>query len=165
MKEVDFRAGQYVVCPAYGVGIVSGTENQEVAGTKLTVLVIVFEKSKMTVRLPINALNSKSIRRLCSKEEMKEAIDCLKGPTRVRKMMWSRRAQEYESKINSGNPIAIAEVVRDLHRSATQPEHSYSERQIYQEALDRLMREYAVVEEIDELQARSHLEKVLQEAA
>ena len=165
MKKIDFSAGQYVVCPAYGVGVVSGIENQEIAGTKLTVLVVVFEKSKMTVRLPINALNSKNIRKLCSKDEMKEAIDCLKGPTRVRKMMWSRRAQEYEAKINSGNPVAIAEVVRDLHRSATQPEHSYSERQIYQEALDRLMREYAVVEEIDEQQAKNHLEKVLQEAA
>ena len=165
MAKTDFKPGQYVVCPAHGVGVVSGIETQNIAGAELTVLVIVFDKSKMTVRLPINTLNSKNIRNLCSKEEMDEAIKCLKGPTKVRKMMWSRRAQEYESKINSGDPVAIAEVVRDLHRTATQPEHSYSERQIYQEALDRLMREYAAVAKIDERQAKTELEKVLQEAA
>ena len=163
MAKTDFKPGQYVVCPAHGVGVVSGIETQNIAGAELTVLVIVFDKSKMTVRLPINTLNSKNIRNLCSKEEMDEAIKCLKGPTKVRKMMWSRRAQEYESKINSGDPVAIAEVVRDLHRTATQPEHSYSE--IYQEALDRLMREYAAVAKIDERQAKTELEKVLQEAA
>lgn len=165
MAKTDFKPGQYVVCPAHGVGVVNGIEKQNIAGTELTVLVIVFDKSKMTVRLPINTLNSKNIRNLCSKEEMDEAIKCLKGPSKVRKMMWSRRAQEYESKINSGDPVAIAEVVRDLHRTATQPEHSYSERQIYQEALDRLMREYAAVAKIDERQAKTELEKVLQEAA
>ena len=165
MEKIAFKAGQYVVCPAHGVGVVSGIEKQNISGTELTVLVVVFDKSKMTVRLPLGTLSSKNIRKLCSKEEMDKAIKFLKGPTKTRKMMWSRRAQEYETKINSGDPVAIAEVIRDLHRTATQPEHSYSERQIYQEALDRLMHEYAVVAKIDEQEAKCNLEKALREAA
>jgi CarD family transcriptional regulator len=161
MESQEFRKGQYVVYPAHGVGIIECVEKQNISGQEIDVIVISFDRDKMVVRLPLNKSTSKKVRKLCSKSEMEEAINCLRKPGRIKKMMWSRRAQEYESKINSGDPISIAQVVRDLHRSATQPEHSYSERQIYQEALDRLMREYAAVAKIDEKQALEYLEKTL----
>ncbi len=112
----------------------------------------------------MNKSISNKVRPLCSKEEMQEVIECLKVPTKIKKTMWSRRAQEYESKINSGIPLSIAQVVRDLHRTATQPEHSYSERQLYQEALDRLMREYALVHKLNETDALKELEAALEAA-
>lgn len=161
MKGKTFKEGQYVVYPAHGVGIVQGIETQNIAGTDLKVLVISFEKDKMVVRLPINSAMAKKVRSLCTKEEMEKAIESLRTPTKIKKMMWSRRAQEYEAKINSGDLMSITQVVRDLHRTATQPEHSYSERQIYQEAMDRLMREYAAVAQIDEDQALEKLQEVL----
>jgi len=109
----------------------------------------------------LNKNTASKIRPICSKEEMSEVLECLKIPTKIKKSMWSRRAQEYETKINSGVPLSIAEVVRDLHRTATQPEHSYSERQLYQEALDRLMREYALVHKIKEEEALKKIEAAL----
>ncbi|MDR0631658.1 MAG: CarD family transcriptional regulator [Holosporaceae bacterium] len=161
MKNGVFKEGEYVVYPAHGVGIVKCFEQQNISGIEFKVIVISFDKDKMIVKLPYNESISSKIRKLCSKKEMQEAIDCLKTPTRTKKMMWSRRAQEYESKINSGVPLSIAQVVRDLHRSVTQPEHSYSERQIYQEALDRLMKEYAAITKIGEEEALAYLEKIL----
>lgn len=161
MIENIFHEGQYVVYPAHGVGVIKGIETQKIAETEVRVLVISFAKDKMLVRLPLNKSTSKKIRSLCSKAEMREALECLKSPSKQKKTMWSRRAQEYETKINSGDPIQIAQVVRDLHRTAGQPEHSYSERQIYKEALERLTKEYAIVEEIDESQALINLEKAL----
>ncbi|MDR0968818.1 MAG: CarD family transcriptional regulator [Holosporaceae bacterium] len=161
MKEAAFEEGEYVVYPIHGVGVVKGFESQNIAGTEFKVMVISFDKDKMIVKLPLNKSTISKVRKLCSKKEMQEAIECLSSPTRVKKMMWSRRAQEYETKINSGIPMSIAQVVRDLHRTANQPEHSYSERQIYQEALDRLIKEYAAVAEIGEKEAKEYLEKVL----
>jgi CarD family transcriptional regulator len=161
MKEKKFEQGEYVVYPAHGVGVVKGFEEQDIAGVKLKVMIISFDRDRMTVKLPINESTMAKVRKLCSRKEMQEAVDCLRSPTRVKKMMWSRRTQEYEAKINSGVPLSIAQVVRDLYRTTTQPEHSYSERQIYQEALDRLMKEYAAVEKIDEKEALAHLEKIL----
>ncbi|MDR0555992.1 MAG: CarD family transcriptional regulator [Holosporaceae bacterium] len=161
MKERIFEEGEYVVYPAHGVGIVKGFEQQNISGVDIKVVVISFDKDKMTIKLPVNASTVSKVRKLCSKKEMQEAIDCLRTPTRIKKMMWSRRAQEYEAKINSGIPLSIAQVVRDLYRTATQPEHSYSERQIYQEALDRLIKEYAAVAKIDEKDALTYLEKIL----
>lgn len=161
MREKTFKEGQYVVYPAHGVGVVQGIETQNIAGTTLKVLVISFEKDKMTVRLPVNSAMAKKVRSLCTKEQMEKAIESLRTPVKVKKMMWSRRAQEYEAKINSGDLMSITQVVRDLHRTATQPEHSYSERQIYQEAMDRLMREYAAVAQIGEDQALKKLQEVL----
>ena len=158
---VSYKKGELVVCPAYGLGVVKGIETQEIAGTTLRVVVVFFEKDRMTVRVPINGSTSEKIRKLSSMDKMNEAIDTLKMPAHSRKMMWSRRAQEYESKINSGEPISIAEVVRDLHKTVTQPEHSYSERQLYQEAFARLTREYAAVAKIDEKEAEANLEQVL----
>lgn len=161
MKKEIFKSGQYVVYPAHGVGIVQGIETENIAGTELKVLVISFEKDKMVIRLPLNSSMAKKVRSLCSKEEMEKAIESLRTPTKAKKMMWSRRAQEYEAKINSGDIMSITQVVRDLHRTATQPEHSYSERQIYQEAMDRLMREYAAVAQIDEDKAMEKLKEAL----
>jgi CarD family transcriptional regulator len=164
MDDFTFEEGQLVVYPAHGVGVVKGIESHNISGTELSVVVIAFEKDKMVVRLPLNSATVKKVRKLCTKEEMEAAVEYLRTPTKVKKMMWSRRAQEYEAKINSGDLMSITKVVRDLHRSATQPEHSYSERQIYQEAVDRLMREYAAVAQIDEKQAMENIEKALRAA-
>lgn len=161
MKKEQFTEGQYVVYAAHGVGIVQGIETENIAGVELKVLVISFEKDKMVVRLPMNASLTKKVRSLCTKEEMEKAIETLRSPAKIKKMMWSRRAQEYEAKINSGDLMSITQVVRDLHRTAEQPEHSYSERQIYQEAIDRLISEYAAVAHIGEEEAMEKLQKVL----
>ena len=163
-KKLKVSAGDYVVYPTHGVGKVTGFEEQEIAGDKLRLIVIDFHKDRMILRVPITKAETSGLRRLSSRDEMKIALKTLKGRSRVRRTMWSRRAQEYEAKINSGSPVSIAEVVRDLHRNADQPDQSYSERQIYQAALDRLVRELAAVEEIDEDAASQQLETVLQAA-
>ena len=134
---------------------------QEISGHHLRLMVIEFEKDKMTLRVPLTKVDSVGIRKLSSPQKMKTAMETLKGRARVKRTMWSRRAQEYEAKINSGDPVSIAEVVRDLHRNAGQPDQSYSERQIYEAALDRLARELAAIERIDEEQATRRLEEVL----
>jgi len=162
--ELLFKPEDYVVYPTHGVGRVTGIETQEISGMKLTLFVVHFEKDKMTLRVPVAKANTVGMRRLSSPDKMRTALKTLKGRARVKRTMWSRRAQEYEAKINSGDPISIAEVVRDLHRNAGQPEQSYSERQIYEAALDRLARELAAVERIDEEQATQRLEKVLRAA-
>ncbi len=163
-EKLKISAGDYVVYPTHGVGKVTGFEDQEIAGDKLKLIVIDFHKDRMILRVPVEKAETSGLRRLSSKDEMKIALKTLKGRSRVRRTMWSRRAQEYEAKINSGDPVSIAEVVRDLHRNADQPDQSYSERQIYQAAFDRLVRELAVVEEIDEDVASEQLETVLQAA-
>ena len=162
--DLIFKAGDHVVYPTHGVGRVSGIETQEISGMQLTLFVVHFEKDKMTLRVPVTKANTVGMRRLSSPEKMRSALKTLKGRARIKRTMWSRRAQEYEAKINSGDPVSIAEVVRDLHRNAGQPEQSYSERQIYEAALDRLARELAAVERIDEEQAAQRLEKVLRAA-
>lgn len=165
VEEVKFSRGDYVVYPTHGVGKVIGIEDQEIAGTQLKLIVINFDKDRMTLRVPVQKASASGLRRLSSPDQMKTALKTLKGKSRVRRTMWSRRAQEYEAKINSGDPIAIAEVVRDLHRNAGQPDQSYSERQLYQAALDRLAREFAAVEDLDEDTATQKLEAMLQKAA
>jgi len=164
-SQVDFAAGDFVVYPTHGVGKIVGLENQQIAGYELQVFVIDFEKDRMTLRVPIAKAKTSGLRRLSSRKEMHEALGRLKGRSRVRRTMWSRRAQEYEAKINSGDPASIAEVVRDLHRNSGQPDQSYSERQIYQAALDRLAREFAAIEKIDEETAAQRLEKLMAQAA
>jgi CarD family transcriptional regulator len=163
-KKHEFAAGEFVVYPAHGVGKIVGVEKQEIAGHKLEVFVIDFEKDKMILRVPITKVSTSGLRSLSSRKEIQVALKTLKGRSRVKRTMWSRRAQEYEAKINSGNPVSIAEVVRDLHRNADQPDQSYSERQIYQAALDRLAREVAAIEKIDEDKATQKLESILQAA-
>jgi len=160
----EFSTGDYVVYPSHGVGRILAMETQQIAGYDLKVFVISFEKDRMTLRLPVGKARAAGLRKLSTPTEMKAALTRLKGRTRARRTMWSRRAQEYEAKINSGDPASIAEVVRDLYRNTGQADQSYSERQIYQAALDRLAREFAVVEQIDEETATRKLEALLQAA-
>jgi len=152
-KDSGFRKGDFVVYPTHGVGKILGVETQEVSGHSLQLIIIHFEKDRMTLRVPVAKAKNSGLRKLSSRKVMDAALQTLKGRSRVKRAMWSRRAQEYEAKINSGDPVSIAEVVRDLHRNADQPDQSYSERQIYQAALDRLVRELAAVEAIDETAA------------
>lgn len=164
-KKLDFNPGDYVVYPAHGVGNITTVETQEVAGTDIELFVINFEKDKMTLRVPTAKAKSTGMRSLASKDTVLSALTTLKGKARIKRTMWSRRAQEYEAKINSGDLISIAEVVRDLHRATGQPEQSYSERQLYEAALDRMAREVAVVEKIDEDQAIKRVETALEKEA
>lgn len=160
-KKAGFRANDYVVYPAHGVGQIISIEKDEVAGFELELFVISFEKDKMTLRVPTNKATEVGMRCLSSPDVVGQAMKTLKGKAKVKRAMWSRRAQEYEQKINSGDLIAIAEVVRDLHRSDDQREQSYSERQLYEAALERLTREVAAVEGGDELAAAKQVDDVL----
>jgi CarD family transcriptional regulator len=160
-KSNDFRPNEYVVYPAHGVGQIVSIEEQEVAGLTLELFVISFEKDKMTLRVPTNKATEVGMRSLSSPDIVSKAMDTLKGKARVKRAMWSRRAQEYEQKINSGDLIAIAEVVRDLHRNDDQREQSYSERQLYEAALERLTREIAAVSGDDENNAQKRVDDVL----
>ena len=164
MADPKFSNGDFVVYPSHGVGRVEGVEKQEIAGYNLEVIVINFDKDRMTLRLPIAKAKSAGLRNVSSKAKMVNAIDVLKSKGRVKRMMWSRRAQEYDEKINSGNPNSVAEVLRELHRNTDQPDQSYSERQVYQNALGRLVGELAVVEKIDEDKAAKKIEKILEAA-
>jgi CarD family transcriptional regulator len=163
-RKLKFSLNDFVVYPTHGVGKIVGIENQEIVGTKLRVFVISFEKDKMTLRVPVGKTETTGMRELSTPNEMKVALKMLKGRARVRRTMWSRRAQEYEAKINSGDPVAIAEVIRDLYRNEDQPDQSYSERQIYEAALERLARELAAVEKTDEETAAERLVEVLRAA-
>ena len=160
-KTNEFGAGDYVVYPTHGVGRVTGIEKQEISGHSLKLIIIKFEKDRMILRVPVDKAEVSGLRKLSSRKMMDSALATLKGRSRIKRTMWSRRAQEYEAKINSGDPVSIAEVVRDLHRGADQPDQSYSERQMYQAALERLMRELAAVEKIDETAAAHKLEELL----
>lgn len=161
----SFKSNEYIVYPAHGVGRVVGVEEQEIAGLSLELYVINFEKEKLTLRVPTGKLESVGMRKLSDENLVKKAMDTLKGRARVKRTMWSRRAQEYVAKINSGDLISIAEVVRDLYRSDAQPEQSYSERQLYEDALDRMAREIAAVEKLDERGAVQKITDVLSKSA
>lgn len=164
-QSLAFRANDFVVYPAHGVGKIVSIEEQEVAGTKLELFVISFEKDKMTLRVPTAKATSVGMRSLSSPDLVDEALKTLKGKAKIKRAMWSRRAQEYEQKINSGDLISIAEVVRDLHRAEDQPDQSYSERQLYEAALERLTREVAAVERLDETNAAQKVGSVLESKA
>jgi CarD family transcriptional regulator len=159
-----FSEGDLVVYPTHGVGKITAIEEQEIAGHTLNVFVVLFDKDRMTLRVPLAKAKNSGLRRLSSRKEMDAALAKLRGRSRAKRTMWSRRAQEYQAKIASGDPASIAEVVRDLFRNVGQPEQSYSERQIYQAALDRLVREFAAVEKIDESTATRRLEQMLSAA-
>ncbi len=160
-----FKANEFVVYPAHGVGRIVGIEEQEIAGMSLELFVITFDKEKLTLRVPTGKLQSVGMRKLADEPLVKKAMDTLKGRARIKRTMWSRRAQEYVAKINSGDLISIAEVVRDLYRSEAQPEQSYSERQLYEDALDRMARELAAVEKLDERGAVQRITDVLSKSA
>jgi CarD family transcriptional regulator len=157
-QRQGFKTGEFVVYPAHGVGQILAIEEQEIAGAKLELFVINFMKDKMTLRVPTAKVANVGMRKLSEPALVKRALETLKGRARIKRTMWSRRAQEYEAKINSGDIVAIAEVVRDLFRSDSQPEQSYSERQLYEAALDRLSREIAVVQHVTETEAVKEIE-------
>jgi CarD family transcriptional regulator len=160
-QRQGFKTNEFIVYPAHGVGQIVAIEEQEVAGYKLELFVINFVKDKMTLRVPTTKIASVGMRKLAETPLVKRALDTLKGRARIKRTMWSRRAQEYEAKINSGDIVAISEVVRDLFRSESQPEQSYSERQLYEAALDRLAREIAAVQRITETEAVKEIEAAL----
>jgi CarD family transcriptional regulator len=160
-QRQGFKTNEFIVYPAHGVGQITSIEEQEVAGYKLELFVINFVKDKMTLRVPIAKVASVGMRKLAEPGIVRRALETLKGRARIKRTMWSRRAQEYEAKINSGDIVAIAEVVRDLYRSDSQPEQSYSERQLYEAALDRLSREIAAVQRITETEAVKEIEAAL----
>lgn len=164
-SALDFVVGDYVVYPKHGVGRVIELQNSEIAGIPLELYVLRFEKEKMTLRVPTNKAESVGMRKLSSDKQMKEALETLKGKPKVKRTMWSRRAQEYEAKINSGDLVSIAEVVRDLFRAEDQPEQSYSERQIFEAACSRLARELAAMEQVDEPTAVQKLLEILRKSA
>ena len=144
LPTVSFNSGEYVVYPTHGVGKISDISKQTIAGSELELLVVNFDKDKMTLRIPMAKVPHVGLRKISEPDTISEALETLKGKAKIKKIMWSRRAQEYENKINSGNPVAVAEVVRDLYREENLAEQSYSERQIYEQAFDRLASEVAV---------------------
>jgi CarD family transcriptional regulator len=164
VQRQGFRTGEHVVYPAHGVGQIVDIEQQEIAGFSLELFVIDFAKDKMTLRVPVPKVETVGMRKIAEPEEIAKSLKTVQGRARIKRTMWSRRAQEYEAKINSGDPISIAEVVRDLHRTEEQPEQSYSERQIYESAIGRLARELAAVEKIDEEAAIYKLEETIRAA-
>ena len=162
--HLGYSIKDFVVYPSHGVGQITAIEEHEIGDLTLRVFVVGFAKEKMTLRVPLEKANSSGMRRLSSQQTMEQVISTLKGRARTRRVMWSRRAQEYDAKLNSGDPISIAEVVRDLHRDEGQPDQSYSERQMYEAALERLAREFAAVENTNTEQAAEKLENVLRAA-
>lgn len=162
VQRHGFRTSESIVYPAHGVGKIVDVEEQVVAGMTLELFVITFEKDKMTLRVPVAKATAVGMRKLAGPETVKKALETVRGRARVKRTMWSRRAQEYEAKINSGDLISISEVVRDLYRSQAQPEPSYSERQLYEQAIDRMCREIATVERIAETEALQKIEAAIE---
>ena len=160
-QRVGFKTGEYIVYPAHGVGQIVSIEEQEVAGLTLELFVISFEQDKLTLRVPVAKINSVGMRKLAEEDLVGKALDTVTGRARIKRTMWSRRAQEYEAKINSGDLVSISEVVRDLYRSDDQPEQSYSERQLFEQAMDRMSREIAAVNKLTLTEAVQLIEKNL----
>ncbi len=160
-KAEIFEEGDHVVYPTHGVGKVERIATEEIAGHKLELIHITFEENRMTLRVPVAKARTAGLRKLATRKMFDEAMTVLRGRARIKRTMWSRRAQEYEAKINSGDPLAIAEVVRDLHRNAGQPDQSFSERQIYEAAMDRLAAELGALERIDKAAAATKLAEFL----
>ena len=163
--KATFSVGDFVVYPTHGVGKISGKETESIGEFEVEVFVIEFEKDKMTLRVPVRRAEAAGLRGVSQGEEITKALSTLKGRARAARGMWSRRAQEYEAKINSGDLVSVAEVVRDLHKNVDQSERSYSERMIYETAMGRLIGEVAASESIDDQEAHEKLLKVLKKQA
>lgn len=161
LPSLTFNAGEYVVYPNHGVGKVVGVTKENIAGSELECLVINFTKDKMSEKLPTYRISSSGLRKISDEKTMNEAFETLKGKAKVRKFTWSRRSQEYESKINSGNPVAVAEVIRDLYRCENIAEQSYSERQMYEKAVERLATEVSVYNNCSLEEANKQLTDIL----
>ena len=160
-NKSDFKIGEVVVYPKHGVGEITSIENMEIAGIKTKFYIVKMEQAKLIIRVPLEKQDEVGLRKISSKKIIDEVFNVLKLKPKIRRIMWSRRAQEYDAKIFSGDPIKIAEVVRDLFRKNSQPEQSYSERQMFQVALERLAREVAAVEKTDYFQATEKIETTL----
>jgi CarD family transcriptional regulator len=160
-KKPSFKVGELVVYPAHGVGKITNVEEQEIAGIKLELYIVDFEKEKLRLKVPTNRAEQKGMRHLADRSMIEQAMKVIRGRARIKRTMWSRRAQEYDAKINSGDMIAVSEVIRDLYRSDRQPEQSYSERQLFEQALARFARELAAVRKVDEDQCIKELEDFL----
>ncbi len=160
-KKIIFKIGELVVYPAHGVGRITNVEEQEIAGARLELYIVDFEKEKLRLKVPTNRAEQKGMRHLADRGLIEQAMKVIRGRARIKRTMWSRRAQEYDAKINSGDLISVAEVVRDLYRSDRQPEQSYSERQLFEQALARFARELAAVRKVDEDQCIRELEEYL----
>jgi CarD family transcriptional regulator len=160
-KKPSFKIGELVVYPAHGVGKITNVEEQEIAGIKLELYIVDFEKEKLRLKVPTNRAEQKGMRHLADRTMIEQAMKVIRGRARIKRTMWSRRAQEYDAKINSGDMIAVSEVIRDLYRSDRQPEQSYSERQLFEQALARFARELAAVRKVDEDQCIKELEDFL----
>ena len=160
-KKPSFKIGELVVYPAHGVGKITNIEEQEIAGIKLELYIVDFEKEKLRLKVPTNRAEQKGMRHLADRTLIEQAMKVIRGRARIKRTMWSRRAQEYDAKINSGDLIAVSEVIRDLYRSDRQPEQSYSERQLFEQALARFARELAAVRKVDEDQCIRELEEFL----
>ena len=160
-RKLYFKIAELVVYPAHGVGKITAIEEQEIAGSKLELYIVDFEREKLRLKVPTNRAEQKGMRRLADRGLIEHAMKVIRGRARIKRTMWSRRAQEYDAKINSGDLIAVAEVVRDLYRSDRQPEQSYSERQLFEQALLRMARELAAVRKIDDDQSVKELSEFL----
>ncbi len=160
-KKPSFKVGELIVYPAHGVGKITSIEEQEIAGAKLELYIVDFEKEKLRLKVPTNRAEQKGMRHLADRTVIEQAMKVIRGRARIKRVMWSRRAQEYDAKINSGDMIAVAEVIRDLYRSERQPEQSYSERQLFEQALARFARELAAVRKVDDDQCIRELEEFL----
>jgi CarD family transcriptional regulator len=163
-KKKLFRSGQFIVYPAHGVGKVTGIEQEVIAGFDIETYVVHFEQDKMTLRVPTVKAATSGMRPLSNELILKDSFTTLKGRARIKRTMWSRRAQEYEAKINSGDLILVSEVVRDLHRTDAQPDQSYSERQLYERAIDRMVREVAAIKKVDRGVALDEVLEILTKA-
>jgi len=162
--KLQYSVGDFIVYPSHGVGEINAIQTFEIAGEKLEMYNVIFDKEKMTLKIPTIKAKEIGIRKVSSRNEMKKTLEILKSKAKIRRTMWSRRAQEYEAKINSGILTELTEVVRDLFRNSNQPEQSYSERQLYESARDRLAREVAVVEKTDDMKAVEKIEIILNDA-
>jgi CarD family transcriptional regulator len=161
VKKQSFKVGELIVYPAHGVGKITNVEEQEIAGVKLELYIVDFEKEKLRLKVPTNRAEQKGMRHLADRTLIEQAMKVIRGRARIKRVMWSRRAQEYDAKINSGDMIAVSEVIRDLYRSERQPEQSYSERQLFEQALGRFARELAAIRKMDEDQCIKELEDYL----
>ena len=162
--KLQYSVGDFIVYPSHGVGEITAIQTFEIAEEKLEMYNVIFDKEKMTLKIPTIKAKEIGIRKVSSRNEMKKTLEILKSKAKIRRTMWSRRAQEYETKINSGILTELTEVVRDLFRNSNQPEQSYSERQLYESARDRLAREVAVVEKTDDIKAVEKIEIILNDA-
>ncbi|MBN8530281.1 MAG: CarD family transcriptional regulator [Alphaproteobacteria bacterium] len=165
MNKMVFKVGDHVVYPTHGVGVITGEETQKIGGVEIRVFVIAFTRDKMILRVPVTRAQIAGLRHVSGDEDITKVISTLKGKAKTKRGMWSRRAQEYEAKINSGNILSLAEVVRDLHKNVDQPDRSYSERMIYESALGRLVGEFAASKKIDQQKATEELLVVLKQVA